>query len=109
MDRVCNEFMRAASLGISVFFSSGDYGVGGEHQTSCSKTFYANFPSLCPWATSVGGTDWSGDQEVVAQFTSKSHGNGSSGGGFSNHFTAPSYQTNDTAAYFKFIGNSLLR
>lgn len=57
MDRVCNEFMKAGAQGISVFFSTGDYGVGGIGEPSCSQQFYANWPPVCPWVTAVGGTE----------------------------------------------------
>ena len=103
-DRACNEVMKATARGISLFFSSGDYGVGGEHQGSCSNGFAQNFPSVCPWATSVGGTDWNGDEEVVAQFQSFIYGKGSSGGGFSHYFKVPDYQANATAAYLQKLG-----
>lgn len=56
MDRVCNEFMKAGSQGISIFFATGDYGVAGIGESSCSQGFFANWPPSCPWVTAVGGT-----------------------------------------------------
>nr|POF17763.1 tripeptidyl-peptidase sed2 [Quercus suber] len=95
LDRVCNEFMKAGSMGISVFFSSGDYGVAGIGQTSCSSGFIPQFPATCPWITAVGGTEFDDGVESTAQYDN----GGSSGGGFSTHFAAPDYQSADTSAY----------
>lgn len=103
LTRVCNEFMKAGSLGISVFFSSGDFGVGGLNEPSCNNGFYAQWPAACPWITSVGGSQFNGTTEVVAQFAEGSRA--SSGGGFSGYFAAPSYQSGDTAKYVSYLGN----
>lgn len=53
MTRVCNEFMKAGSAGISVFFSSGDNGVGGNGETNCNNGFYPLWPAVCPYTTAV--------------------------------------------------------
>lgn len=99
MDRVCNDFMKAGSRGISVFFSAGDYGVGGNGEKSCPNGYIPLWPALCPWSTAVGGTQFESDgSETVAQYTRI---NGSGGGGFSNHFPTPDYQAADVAAYVK--------
>lgn len=95
LDRICNEFMKAGSRGISIFFSSGDFGVGGMGESSCSGGFYALFPASCPYVTAVGSTQFSNGGEQAAIFE---HG-GSTGGGFSWHFAAPSYQSADTKSY----------
>ncbi|CEJ80669.1 hypothetical protein VHEMI00840 [[Torrubiella] hemipterigena] len=101
LSRVCNEFMKAGSRGISTFFSSADFGVGGVRAgESCSNNKYiAVFPASCPYVTAVGGTGYrNGGDEVAAeyQFTS---GPGYSGGGFSWYFKTPDYQRNDTNGY----------
>lgn len=101
MDRICNEFLKASARGISVIVSSGDYGAGGQHHEYCTDKFYANFPSVCPWVTSVGGTDYSTDDKEVVAVYSNDYGDGGSGGGFSKHFAAQSYQTSDTASYIQ--------
>lgn len=52
LDTICNEFMKAGSLGISVLFSSGDSGVGGNRETDVSKilerslSLFGHFASL---------------------------------------------------------------
>lgn len=95
LDRICNEFMKAGSRGVSVFFSSGDFGVGGNEETNCNQGFYALFPASCPYITSVGATQFSNGGEIAAEFER----GGSTGGGFSYHFSAPSYQSSDTKSY----------
>jgi len=85
----CNtEFQKAGTRGISMLASSGDGGVGGSQPTSCT-TFIPTFPADSPWITAVGGTTSHGP-EVAASF---------SGGGFSNYFAQPSYQTKAVATY----------
>ncbi|OAA74834.1 family S53 protease-like protein [Akanthomyces lecanii RCEF 1005] len=104
MDRVCNEFMKAGSQGISVFFSTGDYGVGGIGESSCSQGFYANWPPSCPWVTAIGGTQFdNNNNEVVADFSPQIT---SPGGGYSNHFSAPDYNKDVTSAYANSLDSS---
>lgn len=64
------------------------------------------FPPSCPYVTAVGATK-NFEPEVVANrpaFTGPdgvSHGNYTSGGGFSNYFTAPAYQAKQASSYVK--------
>ncbi|CEJ80668.1 hypothetical protein VHEMI00839 [[Torrubiella] hemipterigena] len=98
--RICNEFMKAGSRGISVFFCSGDYGVNGlDYENYCSNGFTPAFPASCPWVTAVGSTEFANGGEKSAEFYYIK--NGTSGGGFSWFYDAPNYQTNDTQAYVK--------
>ncbi|KAI9444519.1 subtilisin-like protein [Lactarius indigo] len=95
---VCNLFAQLGSRGSSVFFSSGDEGVGGGNCRTNDGTnrvqFLPEFPSSCPFVTSVGGTIRI-NPEVAVSF---------SGGGFSNYFTRPSYQSTTVANYLTSIG-----
>ncbi|CEJ87169.1 hypothetical protein VHEMI04326 [[Torrubiella] hemipterigena] len=101
LDRICNEFAKVGSLGISVFFSSGDYGVGGNGESSCRSGFFPTWPASCPYITSVGGTDFDASgNEVVADFSKYSRAT-SPGGGYSGHFPAPDYNKAVTSAYAK--------
>lgn len=100
MDRICNEFMKAGSRGVSIFFSSGDNGVGGNGESSCYNGYYPLWPATCPYVTTVGGTEFDGSgREVVANFQQYNKNTRSPGGGFSNHFSAPSYNKAVTTAY----------
>ncbi|OAQ65203.1 family S53 protease-like protein [Pochonia chlamydosporia 170] len=95
LDRICNEFMKAGSRGVSIFFSSGDFGVGGNGEQNCNQGFYALFPASCPYITSVGSTQFSNGGEIAATFDR----GGSTGGGYSWYFNAPTWQSNDTSSY----------
>lgn len=75
-------------------FSSGDGGVGdGDDNSTTTKCqsndglnrtiFIPEFPSSCPYVTSVGAT-FQVPEVAVSRFFS--------GGGFSNYFARPSYQ-----------------
>lgn len=77
--------MTLGARGVSVIFSSGDGGVRGSHDTpdECtSNTFISEFPSGCPYITSVGATVGV-NPEIAVDF---------SAGGFSNYFLRPKYQ-----------------
>ncbi|QUC20437.1 uncharacterized protein UV8b_04678 [Ustilaginoidea virens] len=103
LQRQCNEFMKLGLQGISVVFASGDDGVAnpsgyclGPHH----DIFVPDDASGCPYVTSVGSTMLPpgakvGDPEVATTRFS-------SGGGFSNVFDKPSWQSNA-------VGNYLLR
>ncbi|GAD94745.1 alkaline serine protease AorO [Paecilomyces variotii No. 5] len=106
--RQCNEFMKLGLQGVSVLVASGDSGVAGRGgdptPSNClgkdGKVFAPDFPATCPYITAVGatylplGADAQKDEEVaVTSFPS--------GGGFSNIYKAPDYQTDAVAAYFK--------
>lgn len=99
-NRLCNEFSKATSRGVTFFISSGDDGVG--RRSGTCKAFVPTFPTSCPYLTVVGGTQITDDakNEVTAVFPDIGSG-GSSGGGFSNLYPMPSWQQNDTLAYIK--------
>ncbi|KAF7288912.1 Family S53 protease-like protein [Mycena indigotica] len=91
--RICNGYMALGARGMSVIFGSGDAGVRGNHvgRAACANnTFEATFPASCPFVTTVGGTIGLPPNEKAINFT---------GGGFSNYFSAPSYQTAQVAAF----------
>jgi tripeptidyl-peptidase-1 len=59
--KACAGFAQLGARGISIIFSSGDFGVGLPHKcfsnTDPSKReFLPVFPGGCPWVTTVGGT-----------------------------------------------------
>jgi len=55
MERINNEFKKAAARGISILFATGDYGVSD--QGMCPEgRFQGQWPASSPWVTSVGGT-----------------------------------------------------
>ncbi|KAJ7445016.1 subtilisin-like protein [Mycena galericulata] len=92
--KICDGYMALGARGISVLFSSGDGGVRGGHDdiSECNNnTFLATFPPSCPWVTSVGATIGFGPETAV-NFT---------GGGFSNFFPIPSYQSDAVAGFLE--------
>lgn len=102
--------MKAGSAGITVTFSSGDNGVGGNGESSCSRGFYGLWPASCPYITSVGGTEFNANgDEVVANFKQYASQIKSPGGGYSEHFSAPSYNKNVTTAYAKSLDSATQR
>lgn len=113
--RQCNEFMKLGLQGHSILFASGDYGVASfpddidTYGTSgClgpeGLIFNPQYPSGCPYVTSVGGSQLNGtvyDPETVMQDNlGGSAVNFSSSGGFSNYFHRPTYQDGHVEAYF---------
>ncbi|KAK7043520.1 family S53 protease-like protein, partial [Favolaschia claudopus] len=94
--KVCNGYMSLASRGISVVFASGDGGVRGNHDSASvcnNNNFMPVFPASCPFVTSVGSTQGFAPEKAI-NFT---------GGGFSNVFSAPSYQTAAVASFLETV------
>jgi tripeptidyl-peptidase-1 len=92
----CNtQFQAAASRGLSILFAAGDDGVWGIEGAS-TGTFNPDFPAGSPYVTAVGGTDYSGTNiNIGSPQMCATKG----GGGFSQTFTQPSYQSAAVAAY----------
>lgn len=91
----CNTlFQKAGAQGLSILFASGDQGVCGREGCGIrTKKFHPDFPASSPYITAVGGTNFVtndiGDETVW----------NAGGGGFSDTFPIPSYQTDVVAAY----------
>ncbi|PBP20191.1 hypothetical protein BUE80_DR009055 [Diplocarpon rosae] len=112
--RQCNEFMKLGLQGVSILFASGDYGVasfpGDGSASGClgpkEDIFNPQYPSGCPYVTSVGGSQLAPngtvyDPEIVmADNLGGSAVNFSSSGGFSNYFPRPRYQERHVRTYF---------
>ncbi|KAH9940879.1 subtilisin-like protein [Epithele typhae] len=97
---VCNLFAQLGARGSSIMFSSGDDGVGGgdclSNDGTKTKKFIPNFPASCPFVTTVGGTIRV-NPEVAVSF---------SGGGFSNYFSQPSYQSSAVSTFLTSLGST---
>ncbi|KAJ6447828.1 subtilisin-like protein [Mycena sanguinolenta] len=94
--KICNGYMALSARGISVIGSSGDGGVRGNHDSQdvcANNTFMPVFPSGCPYVTSVGSTQGFAPEKAT-NFT---------GGGFSNFFSTPDYQTGAVAGFLETI------
>lgn len=85
---------KMTSNGINICVASGDYGsnngVGGTGK-------YVDFPSSCPYVTSVGGTTLKCPNFIYDSSTIETSWS-TSGGGFSSKFPKPSYQSNIAAS-----------
>jgi len=110
MSRVNTEFMKAGVRGITILFATGDNGVYGGNVTSECLEFIPSFPPSSPYVTAVGATLFSTNTipicnediygiklpchtlgEIVSSTAVGSRV--SSGGGFSNQFKRPDYQS----------------
>lgn len=96
--QVCNMFAQLGARGKTVLFASGDSGVGDfclSNDGSNRTTFNAQFPSSCPYVTSVGGTASVAPEKAVF-FSS---------GGFSDVWPRPAYQDAAVTSYLSKIGD----
>ncbi|KAJ7738936.1 family S53 protease-like protein [Mycena metata] len=94
--KICDSYMALGARGISVLFASGDGGVRGSHDSpsSCeSNVFIPVFPASCPYVTAVAATQGF-NPEVATNLT---------GGGFSDLFPRPWYQTHAVDSFLKTI------
>lgn len=115
MTRACeltNVDMKLGLMGVTVLYSSGDYGVAGNsgqciipatgefgNGTDATR-FNPSFPGGCPYITSVGATQVN-PNSTVFEPESAAEQHIFSGGGFSNVFTMPTYQKTAVQNYFK--------
>ncbi|CCL99683.1 uncharacterized protein FIBRA_01704 [Fibroporia radiculosa] len=94
---LCNAYAGLGARGVSIIYSSGDGGVSGNHypEETCTS-FVPQFPSGCPFVTSVGATTGL-PTESAASFTS---------GGFSNYWSRPAYQDTAVTEYLSILGSN---
>ncbi|KDQ11416.1 hypothetical protein BOTBODRAFT_35307 [Botryobasidium botryosum FD-172 SS1] len=107
--RQCMEYMKLGMQGVTVIFSSGDYGVAGSagvcidpatgNRTVNGTRFNPSFPSTCPYVTSIGATQVNNGSSVYEP-ESACQQHAFSGGGFSNRFPIPDYQKQAVGDYF---------
>ncbi|KAI0425842.1 peptidase S8/S53 domain-containing protein [Xylaria sp. FL1042] len=88
-EATCNVFAELGSAGISIIFASGDSGVGDSCNIDGQDAYEPFFPAGCPWVTTVGGTSGDSSETVWS----------SSGGGFSNFFSRPSWQNSTVSSW----------
>lgn len=112
--RQCNEFLKLGLQGVTFVFASGDSGVALENDLEGSAyclgpdetIFNPEWPGNCPYITSVGGTtvlegNTVDDPESAAFIDEGDPATDyTSGGGFSNLYAAPDYQSSALATYF---------
>lgn len=109
--RQCNEYMKLGLRGITVIYSTGDFGVAGNSgacidpatgalNSGADGLFNPAFPGSCPFVTAVGATQMVAGASVhAAEHACQTRI--TSGGGFSNVFGVPAYQKSAMAAYYR--------
>ncbi|KAI1796365.1 family S53 protease-like protein [Ganoderma leucocontextum] len=95
-NNICNAYAQLGARGTSIFFSSGDSGVDDGQSSACTTKFRPTFPSGCPFVTVVGATQGA-PPESAATFSS---------GGFSNIFSAATYQKDAISSYLTQLGTT---
>merc|ERR1719450_499661 len=90
MNRVNVEFMKLGLRGVTILSSSGDDGAGCVNKTK----FSPHFPASSPYVTAVGGTRFYNPFTVGIELAYEI-----SGGGFSNTFKRPKYQSSVVASF----------
>ncbi|KAI4606925.1 hypothetical protein J4E83_009836 [Alternaria metachromatica] len=114
-ERVCRQFAQVGARGTTLFFSSGDRGLGGTdtcytNDGNNTYRFQPAFPASCPYVTTVGAT-MNFEPEESAYRPSRNTTAGfrdlySSGSGFSNYFARPWYQDKVVPKYVKSLGDT---
>lgn len=123
VERTNVEFQKMGAIGVSLFAASGDQGAPGDGNADCSgsgkKSLSTIFPGASPWVVSVGATMLQNSTQnatgtlppICDQFPCASATTElvctipqaliTSGGGFSDYVTVPSYQADVVNAYLK--------
>jgi kumamolisin len=83
----------AAALGITVCCSSGDDGSSDIRPAEQDGHPHVDFPAASPFALGCGGTNLNGSATTINSEVVWNQGDGGSGGGVSNAFARPSYQS----------------
>ncbi len=107
----CKQLAQLGARGVTVLFASGDNGIGQpeycfKNDGTNSSTFLPNFPSTCPYITSVGGT-YQVNPEVAVYRARPGRPIYTAGGGFSDYFKRPSYQDDAVPAYIQNVVDPL--
>jgi tripeptidyl-peptidase-1 len=113
--RVCKQFAQVGARGTTLFFSSGDRGLGGtntcySNDGKNTTMFLPAFPASCPYVTAVGAT--MNFEPEVAVYRAPRNQSGvlrdlyAGGSGFSNYFARPSYQNSVVPKYVKSLNGT---
>ncbi|KAF5627982.1 tripeptidyl-peptidase 1 precursor [Fusarium sp. NRRL 52700] len=97
---VCNKFGQIGTRGVSILVAAGNFGVGVSCQSNDGKNttkFLPTWPSVCPYVTSVGGTESNSPERAWLDTEYDQSG----GGGFSDLFSRPAYQDKVVQDYLK--------
>lgn len=114
LQRQCSEIMKLGLQGVTVLESSGDAGVASYagdfgYENGCAgpegTVFYPSADATCPYVLAVGSTQFKHVSNSTYGNSSSTYYEAStsrfpSGGGFSNYFDAPEWQTDAISNYF---------
>lgn len=109
LKRQCSEIMKLGLQGVTVLESSGDDGVAsypGDFglENGCAgpdaTIFYPSADATCPYVLAVGSTQFNHVGNSSTTYYESSTDRFPSGGGFSNYFDAPEWQTDAISTYF---------
>lgn len=112
-ERVCKQFAAVTAQGTTLFFSSGDRGLGGTDKCytndgNATYKFLPAFPASCPYVTTVGATmNFEPEESAYRAATNVSgvfRDLYASGAGFSDYFAQPAWQKSAVPAYVEAIG-----
>jgi hypothetical protein len=94
MDTLSTAFAKAAARGITVFIAQGDSGAGDGVNDG---KVHVQYPGSDPWVTSCGGTRigsiTAGPPATFTEWVWSDGASGSTGGGVSDYFDRPPYQS----------------
>jgi kumamolisin len=91
MQAMDQAFQAAGALGITVFCAAGD---DGSSDNETDNLAHVDFPACSPFVTGCGGTTLTSTGEVVWNDGPEATGGGATGGGVSNVYPVPEWQTN---------------
>lgn len=124
-ERQCYEYMKLGLQGVTVLYSSGDDGkssppqllhnqiyshfivgvAGNSDECLDGVRFNPSFPPTCPYVTAVGATQIPTGTDITTAIASGTQAETAcetviySGGGFSNYFGRPSYQSDAVESF----------
>ena len=95
LDGIEQVLQDAAALGVTVCCASGDNGSADEPPDAWDKKPHADFPASSDYALGCGGTKLIAASNTISSEVVWNEGwqGGASGGGVSNYFTKPPYQS----------------
>ena len=95
VERLNTEYAKITSIGVTIFFASGDSGAGGG--CGYDEAFMPEYPASCPYVTSVGGVEGGDANSDPIGETVWVDG----GGGFSNIAGTQSWQSDAVTSYLE--------
>lgn len=95
LDGMAQAFSDAATLGVTICCACGDNGSADMDQQSWDRKPHVDFPSSIPYALACGGTKLLGSGSKISSEVVWNEGTrgGATGGGVSNVYAKPSYQS----------------